>query len=72
MRLPEPGHGSRNCDRRGAGVEDLLRVAEVDDELDELERRGRLLRQVDEEVEQVRAPLARQMDEEEASAARAR
>ena len=71
MSLPEPEARARHRDRCRAGVEDLLRVAEVHDELEELVRRDRLLRHRDEEVEEMRLGLAREVDEEEASAAEA-
>jgi hypothetical protein len=72
MSLPQPEARPRHGDRRRARVEDLLRVAEVHHELDELVRRFRLLRHRDEEVEQVRSGVGRETDEEEASAAEAR
>ena len=72
MSLPQPESRPRHGDRGRAGVEDLLRVAEVDDELEQLIRRGRPLRHRHEEVEEVRSGVAREVNEEEASATQAR
>jgi hypothetical protein len=69
--LPQPEPGPRHGDRRRAGVEDLLGVAEVHDELDQLFGRGRPPRHRHEEVEEVRSGIARKVDEEEASPAEA-
>ena len=63
-RGPRHGHGHRAC------VEDLLRIAVVDDEPDELVRRGGALRHGHEEIEQPRASLCGTMDEQEPAAAR--
>jgi hypothetical protein len=69
--LPQPEPRPRHGDRCRAGVEDLLGVAEVHDELEELVGRGRLPRHRHEEVEKVRPGVAGEMDEEEASPAEA-
>ena len=70
--FPEAENGAGNGHRHRARVEDLLRVAVVDDDLDELRRRGRglALRDRHEEVEQLGARLGRVVDEQEAAAAR--
>ena len=70
MRFPEPEDGAGHRDGHRAGVEGLLRVAVVDDDPDEILRRGRSLGDGDEEVEEPRARLPRGVDEEEAAAAR--
>ena len=70
MRFPEPEDGAGHRDGHRAGVEGLLRVAVVDDDPDEILRRGRSLGDGDEEVEEPRARLPRGVDEEEAPAAR--
>ena len=69
MSLPETETDARHRDRLRPRKEDLLRIPEIHDELDELPRRGRLLRDRDEEVEEMRPRLTRRVDEEETSPA---
>ena len=71
VRLPEPEPDTGDRYRRRAGEEDLLGVAEVDHDLEQLRRRHGPLGHGYEEVEQLRAPLLRVVVEEKASAAEA-
>src|SRR2546430_3625550 len=71
MSFPQAEGGTGHRNRHRAGVEDLLRVAVVDDDSDELLRHMRSLRHGDEEIEEPRARLPPVVDEQEAPSARA-